>query len=90
MEQYAASAKTLKSPSEGLKGRLDSCVIRESETLTILRQVLLRLRGSTPEQVNPRGDIPTPRDIPAMEHLQKLEELQSEVQRLSREVDNIV
>lgn len=85
-----AQAKTLRSPNDGLQGRISQAVVCEADTVGILRQVLIRLRGQVPEEIGTKASPTTPREISLLEHMQSLEALQTESRRLAGELANIV
>ena len=80
--------RALKTPDQGIRGRLEGSVLRESETLSMLRGAMNRLRGQTPEPVSTTGS--PAKDIPVLDHIGSLENIQSEVQRLVQELVNLV
>lgn len=83
-------AQPLHGPSEGLQGRLGLTVANEVETVNMLKQILVRLRGQVPEETGTKPPSPAAREIPLLEHLQTLESLQIDSRRLVGEIANIV
>jgi hypothetical protein len=90
MDYKSTQAALNKSPgANGFTSRLDRLVTRQLKVHNTLRQTMIRLRGSIPEELGPTSPV-TPREIPSTEHLGSLEELESSIERLVEELDNLI